>query len=161
MSPLATWPGQDRLHFIRREALQQSLADGDQSIVAIPAGGEGVGFVSGEDADFRHLDAGIARQLLDGLQQPLLVAGARLADDFGAGAHLRHPLGDEQRHQRAGETEDRAENQQAAVVLAGIAIDPEQLEGDAGDDQYRKVGGQEQENAHHVAADSRVGIEER
>jgi len=158
------WPssfGKHRFHLIRREALEQPLADRHQCVVAVPAGGKGVGLVGRENADFGHLDAGVARQLLDCLQQPLLVTGTRLADDLRTRTHLRHPFGYEKRNERAREAENRTEDQQAAVVLAGIAIDPEQLQGDAGDDQYRKVGGQEQENAHHVAADSRVGIEER
>ncbi|MNC46685.1 hypothetical protein D3C75_957120 [compost metagenome] len=146
---MADLVGQHRLDLIRREALEQALADGDQCVVLVPAGGEGVGLVGGEDADLGHLDPGVARQLLDGLQQPLFVAGARLADDFGAGAHLRHPLGDEQRNQRAGETEHGAEHQQAAVVLTGEAVDSEQLEGDAGNYQHGQVGGQEQQNTHH------------
>ncbi|MCY1440211.1 hypothetical protein D9M71_564760 [compost metagenome] len=91
--------GQDGFHFIRREALEQSLADRDQCVVLVPAGGEGVRLVGREDTDFGHLDPGFAGQLLDGLQQPLLVTGAWLGDDLGAGAHLRHPLGDEQREQ--------------------------------------------------------------
>lgn len=158
---VADFMRQHRAHFIRGETFEQALADGYQCVVAIPSGGEGVGLVGREDTDLGHLDAGFARQLLDGLQQPLLMAGARLADDLRACAHLRHPLGDEQRNQRSRKAEHRTKDQQAAIVLAGVAIDPEQLQGDAGDDQDRKVGGQKQENAHHVAADSRVGFEER
>ena len=89
------------------------------------------------------------------------MARARLADDLGTGAHFRHPFGDEQRNQRASETKHGAESQQAAIVLTGVAVDPEQLEGDAGNHQYSQVGGQEQENAHHVAADSKGNSKER
>jgi hypothetical protein len=104
MSPLATWPisWASTAHFIGREALQQALGHGDQRVVLVPAGGEGVGLVGRENTHFGHLDARLAGQLLDRLQQPLFVTGARLADDLGAGAHLRHPLGDEQREQGAG-----------------------------------------------------------
>ncbi|MCY1300232.1 hypothetical protein D9M70_497930 [compost metagenome] len=146
---MADLVGQHGFHFIGGEALQQALAHGHQCIVAVPAGGEGVGLVGGEDADFRHLDAGFAGQLLDGLQQPLLVAGAGLGDDLGTGAHLRHPLGDEQRNQGAGEAEHGTENQQAAVVLAGETVYAQQFQGDAGNHQDCKVRGQEQQNAHH------------
>ncbi len=141
--------GEDGFHLIGRETFEQALADRDQRVVLVPAGGEGVGLVGGEDADLRHLDAGFAGQLFDGLQQPLFVTGARLADDFGTGAHLRHPLGDEQRDQRTGETEHGAEDQQAAVILAGEAVHPEQFQGDAGNHQDCQVGGQEQQDAHH------------
>ncbi|MNO99236.1 hypothetical protein D3C76_910020 [compost metagenome] len=146
---MADLVGQHGFHFFRREALQQALADRYQCVVLVPAGGEGVGFVGGEDADLGHLDPGFAGELFDGLQQPLFMTGARLADDFGAGAHLRHPLGDEQRDQRAGEAEHGAEDQQAAVILAGEAVHSEQFEGDAGDHQNCQVGGQEQQDAHH------------
>ncbi|MNP27484.1 hypothetical protein D3C76_1203970 [compost metagenome] len=146
---MADLVGQHGLHFFRREAFQQALADGHQGVVPVPAGGEGVGLVGGEDAHFRHLDAGFAGEFFHGLQQPLFMAGARLADDFGAGAHLRHPLGDEQRDQRPGEAEYGTEDQEAAVVLAGEPVHAEQFQGDAGDHQNCQVGGQEQQNAHH------------
>ncbi len=146
--------GQHGAHFIGREALQQALGHGYQRVVAVPAGGEGVGLVGREDTHFGHLDAGLARQLFDRLQQPLLVAGARLADDLGAGGHLRHPLGDEQRNQGAGEAEHGAEHQQAAEVEVNPVgghepVETEQAQGNACNQHHREVGGYKQQNAHH------------
>jgi len=146
--------GQYGFHFIGRESLEQALADRDQRVVLVPAGSESIRFVGRENPDFRHLDPGFAGQLLDRLQQPLLMTGAWLADDLRAGAHLRHPLGDEQREQRAGETKDRTENQQ----LTEVEVDPvgrhepveaEQAQGDAGYQHDRQVSGQKQQDAHH------------
>lgn len=42
--------------------------------------------------------------------------------DFGFGAHLRHPLGEEQRNQRTGETEHGAENQQSRERRAPVPL---------------------------------------
>src|SRR5690606_10227784 len=61
-------------------------------------------------------------------------------------------------YQCASEAKHCAEDQQAAVILSGEAVHPKQLQGDAGNDQYGKVGGQEQQNAHHVAANSKGNI---
>ncbi|MNP69576.1 hypothetical protein D3C76_1656920 [compost metagenome] len=57
---MADLVGQHGAHLIGREALQQALGHSDQCIVAVPAGGEGVGLVSREDPHFGHLDAGFA-----------------------------------------------------------------------------------------------------
>ncbi len=91
--------GQYRLHFVVGKAFQHTLAHRNERVVLVPAGGKGVGFIGREDPDLRHLDSGLAGQLLNGLQQPLFMPGAWLGDDLGAGAHLCHPLGDEQREQ--------------------------------------------------------------
>ena len=53
--------------------------------------------------------------------QPLLGFIGGLLDDLHAHGHLGHPLGDQQRNERAAETEDRREDQQAVVVLAAAA----------------------------------------
>ncbi len=145
---------QDGFHLIRRKALEQALADRNQCIVLVPARSERVGFVRRENTDFRHLDARVAGQLFDGLQQPLLMASARLADDLSTGAHLRHPLGDEQREQRAREAEHSAEDQQLIEVQINPVgrhepIEAKKAQGDAGNQHDRKVSGQKQQNAHH------------
>lgn len=82
------------------------------------------------------------------------MAGARLADDLGAGGHLRHPLGDEQRDQRAGEAEHGAEDQQLAEIEVNAVgrhepVEAEQAQGNACNQHHREVGGYKQQNAHH------------
>ncbi|MCY1451710.1 hypothetical protein D9M71_685900 [compost metagenome] len=77
------------------------------------------------------------------------MAGARLADDLRAGAHFRHPLGDEQRNQRTGKAEHGAENQQLVElevnpVCRHEPIEAEQAQGNAGNQHNRKVGGYKQ-----------------
>ncbi len=142
------------LHLIRREPLEQALADRNQCVVLVPAGSERVGFIRRKNTDFRHLDARIAGQLFNSLQQPLLMASTWLGDDLSTGAHFRHPLGDEQREQRTGETEHSAEDQQLIEVQINPVgrhepIEAKKAQGDAGNQHDRKVSGQKQQNAHH------------
>ena len=50
--------------------MQQAGADGDQCVIAIPAGGKGVGRGVIEDADFGPPDPGAIRLGVDGFDQP-------------------------------------------------------------------------------------------
>ena len=65
------------------------------------AGGEGVDFRRVVDADFRHRQAGLARQLLDGLIEPVEIgmAGAAI-DELDAHRGLGHPARHQQRDAR-------------------------------------------------------------
>jgi hypothetical protein len=74
------------------------------------------GASEGKHADLRHADARFAGQLGDRVDEPLLVAVARLLDDVGAGAALGHPLGQEQGHHCAAHAEQAAEDQQCLQV---------------------------------------------
>ena len=103
--------GHDRAHFLGPKALQQARAYGYQGTVAIPAGGESIGGLRGEDAHLRHADTGLAGQFPDGVQQPLFVAVAGLFDKLHTGAAPGHPLGQEQRYHGAAETEYGAHHQ--------------------------------------------------
>ena len=146
--------GQYRFDFIGRKTLEQTLADRDQGIIFVPACGKGIRLIGRENPHFRHFDSRLAGQLLNGLHQPLFMTSTRLSDHLGAGAHLRHPFGDEQREQRPCKTKDRTEHQQLTEVQINPVgrhepVKAEQAQGDAGNQHDRQVSGQKQQNAHH------------
>ena len=138
--------GHDRAHFLGPEALQQSGAYGDQRVIAIPASGEGIGCLGGEDPYLRHADTGLVGQLPDSAQQPLLIAVAGLRDELHTRAAPGHPFGQEQRYHRAAETKNGAHDQQRSQVEIDAvgcedALQPQQVEHDTEQYQYRQVGG--------------------
>ena len=142
---------QDGLHFVTAHALQQASRYGHQGGVLVPAGRKGVGLVAREDAHFRHLDAGLGGQLLNGGDQPALFFRAGVLDDLGTRAALGHPFGDEQREQRTDHAEDKADDEQVAQ-LQGVAgavgrTDTQNAEHNARDHDDGQVGQQEQRNA--------------
>jgi len=119
---------------------QQAGGDRDQRVVAIGTGGEGVDFGGVVDRDFRHADAGSLRLPLHGREQPLLGLVARFVDDMCTGGALGDPLGDQQRDDRAAETEQRRHHQQAAEL---IGVDAEHRHHHADQRQHGEIGGQE------------------
>ena len=82
------------------------------------------------------------------------MAGTRLGNHLGAGAHLRQPFGEEKREQGPCKTKDRTENQQLIEVQINPVgrhepVEAEKAQGDAGNQHDRQVSGQEQQDAHH------------
>ena len=90
---------------------------------------------------------------LHGFEQPGLDLFARLVDDLRAGRPLGHRLADQQRDDRAGEADDRREQQQLRVVEPGrriaALVEAEQPQHDRQDDEHREVRREEQDDALH------------
>ncbi len=134
-----------RFHFVGVHVMQQAGADGDQGMVAVGAGGEGVRFRGVEHADFRHADAGLLGQAGDGHHQPLLGLVLRPVYDFYAHGVFGHPFGHEQGDDGAGHADDGRHGEQGfqvevdALRVEGVA-QAEHAKNNAYRDHDREVG---------------------
>ena len=88
--------GENTLDFALAHLVQQTRADGDQSVVARAASGERVGLRAVVDAHVRHGDSGFLGLLTNRLHQPLLSAVRRGFDEFDGIRPDGHPFGDQQ-----------------------------------------------------------------
>jgi hypothetical protein len=142
---------QHGFHFVAVHVLQQSGGHGHQRRVAERAGGEGIRR-SLVDRDVRTADAGAQGELLHGGKQPGFVGVARRVDDMRAGGPPGQRFRDQQRDDRAGETDHQREDQQRAhvdTVRRQVAIHAEQPQRDRQNQHHREVGGEEEEDALH------------
>ena len=144
---VADFMAQHGLNLIFIHALQQAGRHRDQRIVAVPAGGKSVGRCRAENTHFRHTNTGFIRQFFYRAQQPLFAGIMRAVDDLHVHGFLRHPLGQEQRHQRAGHTEHQTEHHQVGHIqlaaLSVITAHAQQRQRNTGHQHHRQVSGQE------------------
>ena len=150
-----------RLDLLARHGLHQSGRDGNQRGVLECTGGEGIGraFV---DRDFRHRDAGTLGEARHAADQPLVGRVRRVVDDLRAGRPLGHRLADQQRNDRATETHHQREAQQRAQIEpagAEVAVQAQQVHGDAQHHHHGDVGQQEQGDAlHRILSKTELGL---
>ena len=144
---------EDRGHFVAIHAAQQAGADSHERMVPAHAGRKCVHLRRIVDRDLRHADAGAFGVMANGREQPLFVRAAWLFDDLRADRHFRQHLRQRERNERAAHAEDRAHDEHALQIHAGVAVGPavdtEQRNDDAEDQHDRKVGTEEEDYAQH------------
>ena len=142
-------------------ALQQARTHRDQRRIASRARGEGVHVRRRIDGDLGRLDAGLAGLSLHDVEEPGLDLVARLRDDLRACRALGHPLGHREGNKRAAEADDERQHQQGLEIdararLVEDAVDAQQPQHDAENENDGQVGGQEQGNTfEHVCLSPR------
>ena len=157
---MADFVAHHRLHFVTVHLLQQARAHRHQGVVAVPARGEGVGVRGVEDADLRHLDAGGLGLARHGGHQPLLEGRGGAVDDLDAHGALGHALGHQEGDDRAGEADQRRPDQhrrqiQIDAVSLQEALETQQLENQADDQEDGDVSREKEKDAFHVVVHSR------
>ena len=144
---------QHRLDLVGVHVLQQPGTHRHQCIVAVHAGGEGIGMRVPEDAHLGHADARLAGQPRHRLQQPLLGGIGGLLDDLHAHAVLGHGLGQGQRDERTAEADEQRHDENAVdlpgqALLCQPVVDAQHAHGHAEHDQDAEVGGEKEDDAH-------------
>ena len=112
---------EDRLHLLLAHAPKQAGRDRDQAALPGGARGEGVHLGRVVEADLRHRQVGLLRELADLVVEPVEVGVAGVAvDELDA----ERPLGDlarhQERHDRRAHAPDQAEHDQPALVAREV-----------------------------------------